>query len=47
MNIITHSFRPFDASLNDDPVSIEDCGIPVTMDDIPVLQHSMVGELLW
>lgn len=35
-------FQPFDASF-DDHVSDDDCGIPVTMDTIPVLQHSMVN----
>ena len=39
-------YRPFDASLDDDCVSKDDHGIPVTMDTIPVLQHSMVNILM-
>ena len=39
------SHRPFDASFDDDRVSNDNCSIPVTMDAIPVLQHSMVNTI--
>lgn len=34
-------FQPFDAAIDDDCVPNDNRGIPVTMDTIPVLQHSM------
>ena len=44
--ILTFTYRPFDASYDYDHVSDDNCAIPVTMDAIPVLQHSMVNTYL-
>ena len=44
--LVVYSHRPFDTSFDDDHVTNDDCGIPVTTDTIPVLQHSMVNTYL-
>lgn len=39
-------YRPFDAAIDDDCVPNDNHSIPVTMDTIPVLQHSMVNTFM-